>query len=206
MKKIFLSSIAKNVLDKFVVLLDKKPADYHVAFITNAADVYEEKDRFYIEESRNKLKELKFNIHEIDIRNKNEKQLKRELENIDIIFIAGGNTFYLLEKVLESGLDKIIKKLVKKGTIYFGESAGAVLAGPNIKLVDTLDDPFKAPNLKTFKGLELINFIALPHFANPKYVERLRKILDKYGKKFEIVPITDYEAVWVEDNKITKII
>ena len=62
MKKIFLASIAESVLDKFVELLDKKPEKYHVAFIANAADVYEEKDRTFIIDSRNKLMELKFNI------------------------------------------------------------------------------------------------------------------------------------------------
>lgn len=205
MKKIFLTSIAKNVLDKFVGLLDKKPKDYHVAFIANGADVYAKKDRFYINESRNKLLELGFNIYEIDIRNKNKEQLEEELEDIDIIFIAGGNTFYLLEKVLESGLDKVIKKLVDKGVIYFGESAGAVLAGPNIKLVDTLDDPGKAPNLKTFRGLGLVDFIALPHFENPKYGLKLENIHKKYNKKFKIIPLTDFEAIWVEGNKIRKI-
>ena len=47
-------------------------------------------------------------------------QFNNELakEDIDVIFIAGGNTFYLLEKVVESGFFELVKELVGKGVIY----------------------------------------------------------------------------------------
>jgi len=161
MKRLYLTSVAYKVLDKFVEMLDCPPSNLTVAFIPTAADIYE--DKSFVEEDKNKLIDLEFKVIEINIAGKTKEILKEQLQKVDIIFVAGGNAFYLLKKALDSGFDKIVKKLVKEGKYYIGSSAGSVLAGLTLEPVKSLDDPSKAPNLKSFEGLKLINKIILPH-------------------------------------------
>src|SRR3989344_1822348 len=48
------------------------------------------------------MKELGFNVEEIDIEGKNKNLLMKLFENKDIIFVEGGNTFYLLKAIRQS--------------------------------------------------------------------------------------------------------
>lgn len=201
MKKLFLTSVACNVLDKFVELLDCPPSELTVAFIPTAADVYENKS--FVDNDRNKLSELGFKILDVNINGKTEEILQEQLKDVDIIFVAGGNTFYLLEKTIASGFDKIVKNLIKNGKYYIGSSAGSVLAGLTIEPVKLLDNPSKAPNLKSFDGLKLIDKIILPHYGNEKYQDKINQILADYSDvQKNIIKLTDNQAAVIEDEKL----
>ena len=199
MKKLFLASVVANTIEKFIEILLKSPDKLKVAFIPTAADPY--KDKWFIEEDRNKLKEKGFNVKDVDIKGKTEQELLQELKDTDIIFVAGGNTFYLLEKARESGFDRIAKEFVEKGVIYVGSSAGATLVGPNIEPVKPFDDPSEAPSLKSFEGLSFVDFIVLPHLEE-KNKQQYETVIKEYESKYKIIPLTNYEAVLVEDENI----
>ena len=199
MKKLFLASIVSNTIEKLIEILPESPDKLAVAFIPTAADPY--KDKWFVDEDRNKLKEKGFSVKDVDINGKTEQELLEELKDADIIFVAGGNTFYLLEKARESGFDKIVKELVQKGVIYVGSSAGATLAGPNIEPVKPFDDPSEAPSLKSFDGLNLVDFIILPHFEE-KNKKEYGEIIREYSEKgYKLITLTDNQAVVVEDEE-----
>ena len=105
--------ITKNNIDHF---LPKKITDCKIAYITTASKKVD--DTSYIERHKQKMNELNFSYTEIDIADKNEAQLSSILTGYDIIFVEGGNTFYLLKSVHESGFDKVMKDLVSKGVVY----------------------------------------------------------------------------------------
>ncbi len=196
MKRLYLTSVR---IDKLVELLPSRPEELKLAYIPTAADPYE--DKWFIEADRKNLKELAFEFTEVDLKGQTEETLFETLSRFDIIFVSGGNTFYLLEKVRESGFDKIIGKLLDKGAIYVGASAGATLAGPDISPVADLDDPSKA-KLENTKGLVLVNFVILPYYGKEKYMSRYQGIIDEYKDKFKLKTLTDDQAVWVENNSI----
>jgi peptidase E len=56
MNKLFLASVACNVLDRFIDVLDCDPSRLKVAFIPTAGDIYENKK--FLDDDRNKLLEL----------------------------------------------------------------------------------------------------------------------------------------------------
>jgi len=199
MKKLFLASIVSNTIEKLIEILPGSSDKLAVAFIPTAADPYE--DKWFIDEDRDKLKEKGFNVKDVDIKGKTEQELLEELKDVDIIFVAGGNTFYLLEKSRESGFDKIVKELIQKGVIYVGSSAGATLAGPDIEPIKTLDDPSKAPSLKSFNGLNLVDFIILPHFEEKNRKEYGEIIRENSEKGYKLIILTDNQAVVVEDEE-----
>src|SRR3989344_5836196 len=137
MKKLFLTSYSSLVLDKIVDILPAKPELLKLAFIPTARDPYHITAK--VDPEKEKLKSMGFSIKTVDLKNKSKEQLRKELENIDVIFVAGGNTFYLLEKTIESGFDSLLKELINNGVIYIGSSAGSVLVGPDIDITRELD-------------------------------------------------------------------
>lgn len=201
MKKLFLASIACNVLDKFVEIFNCSPQNLKVAFITTAANVYENK--LFLDDDRNKLLKLWFKVFDIDIADKNEQILEKQFKDIDIIFVAWGNTFYLLEKIFDSGFDKIIKEFINNSKYYIGSSAGSVIAGSSIEIIKWIDNLSKTSNLESFEGLNLINKIILPHYGNKKYQEKINQTLKNYSDfENDIIKLNDNQAIIVIDNEI----
>jgi len=190
---IFLTSQASKVLDKIVPMLEKTASEMSVAFIPTAGDVYGDV-KPWMYEDRGKLVELGFKVIDFNISGKTEKEVKEVLESVDVIFIAGGNTFYLLERMRQCGADKIIKELVQNGKIYIGSSAGSCVAGPNIEPIAVFDDP-SVVQLKSTEGLGLVDFVVLPHADNPKYAEIQEKVMKDFREKYNIKKITDEE--WI---------
>ncbi len=187
------------VMDKVVEKLQVPPQSLKLAFIPTARDPYHIAAE--TEPEKEKLLSLGFQVIVVDIKNKSKEQLSKELQGVDILFVAGENIFYLLEKTRESGFDEIIKELVEKGVIYVGASAGSMLVGPDIEIAKELDDPSVSPKLKSTNGLGLVDFIILPHSGTGAYGEQVKKVYEKWkDSEYTIIPISDHQAVYVEDN------
>lgn len=197
MKKLFLTSIGLSALAQF---LGKPTKGLKLIYVSTAANPY--KDRWWLDLDRDVLKKLDFNFIELDIADKTKKELKEIFKDPDVIFIAGGNTFYLLEKVQISGFDKIVKELVNKGVVYVGSSAGASLSAPDISPIALVDDPKEAPNLKSTKSLGLVDFLVVPHFDGEKFKKGNQEIFRKYKDKLKLIPLDNDQAVLVEGDKI----
>lgn len=175
-----------------------KPADkVRVANIITAGNLKE--DKSYIEQETTLLKEVGFNVEDIDIVGKNEKELFELLSPFDIVYVQGGNTFYLLDQMRRTGFVKIIKKLLHKGIVYVGVSAGSIVAGKTIKTASWAGDE-NVVNLKDLKGLGLVKFDLLVHYNS----ERAEVINQKSKReKKDIRIITDEQAIFVYGKKIT---
>lgn len=200
-KKLFLTSFTAYVVKELIKFLDKDPQDTTTAFIPTAADPYK-KNQWFVDEDKEALTKHGFNLSEVDIKNKTEKRLYGILSKFELIIVAGGNSFYLLEKSLESGFDKALRKLLSEGIVYVGGSAGAVIVGPSLEPVKTLDDPQQGKNLKNYNGMGIVDFVVLPHYGNPKYEARYKNIIrDKSLSNFKLIPLTNNQAIEVRGDK-----
>jgi dipeptidase E len=85
------------------------------------------------------------------------------VERAAAIFVGGGNTFRLLDRLLRAGLIEPIRRAVGAGTPYLGASAGSNVAGPTIRT--TNDMPIVRP--ATFAALGLVDFQINPHYLDP---------------------------------------
>ncbi|MGI8419802.1 MAG: Type 1 glutamine amidotransferase-like domain-containing protein [Candidatus Levyibacteriota bacterium] len=196
--KIYLTSVAANVLDKIVPLLDSSPKKLKVAFIPTASDIY--KSTPWLDADKNKLKELGFKVKDIDLKNKTKELLLQEFSDMDIIFVAGGNTSYLLEQAQKSGFMDIAGELVDKGVIYIGSSAGSLLASPTIEMDKIYDDGEFGKVLYSYKGLGFMDFVVLPHADNPNYTPYLKKVFEKYGNKYDLRTLNDNQFIEITNN------
>jgi len=84
----------------------------------------------------------------------------KALEKCDAVFVGGGNTYALLDRVRESGLLPAIRERAQYGMPYAGSSAGANLAGPTIL---TTND-WNIVALSAFGALRLVPFNINPHY------------------------------------------
>ena len=54
------------------------------------------------------------------------------LDDYDIIYMMGGNTFYLLDTIRKYNFDKDIISFLEKGKLYIGSSAGSEILGNSV--------------------------------------------------------------------------
>ena len=101
MSSILLASDASAIIEKAV-------KGGNLAFIPTAADLHETK--WWIKEDKIKLTAKGFDLTEIDLK---QKISLKNFKDFNAIYVAGGNSFYLLQKMKESGFSKIINKLIK---------------------------------------------------------------------------------------------
>jgi dipeptidase E len=174
------------------------PSEITVAFVPTAGDPYE--NPTFVDNDRQKLREMGFQLREFDIKNKNPQKLKQDLENVNMLYVAGGNTFYLLEKIRSCGLDLLLPELLDQGMLYVGASAGAVVVGPDLEPIKLLDEPEKAPTLQSTKALGLVPFIMLPHYSKEKDAEVYNKIEKDFREQYEIIMFTDQQAIVIADG------
>lgn len=197
MKLILLSSnneIIKNYLKK-----GKK-----VGFIPTASEL--DKDRWYMEKDRDKLLKMGYIIENIEVTSESTEQIKYKINSSDALFIAGGNSYYLLQQLKQKDVITTIVEFINSNKLYIGASAGSVIACPTIEVIEDMDNPKEAPLLKSFEALNVIDFYILPHYnSKEKYTLKADLIAKKYSK-LEFLKIRDNQAIIVTDRNEYKIV
>ena len=78
-------------------------------------------------------------FHEMGIKNVRFVDIEFEepntLRQSDVIYLNGGNPFYLLHHLKRSGADTIIREFVENGGLLIGVSTSSIVLGPDIKIV-----------------------------------------------------------------------
>lgn len=202
--KLFLTSMnmTGELTKPFLELVGKGPNTIKMALIENAADLYKEEKRDFLVRARADLESLGFQLENIDLKEYKHKpeELYQKLSNFDVIWVGGGNVYYLRWLFKETGFDKIIQKLLENGVVYAGGSAGAIVAGPTLKCFSMVDDTKQVPEYIQ-EGLGLTDIIIIPHWENPKYQTELLKIKQALGQEFsKIITLTDNQALVVQNN------
>lgn len=189
------SSGMTGTKEEILSVLQKPPDKVRVAHIITASKV--EEDTSFVDKDRKLMQEAGFNVEDIDIEGKNRNQLMKLLEVVDIIYVQGGNTFYLLLQMRKSGFNKIIRKLLRKGIIYIGVSAGSVVAGATIETASWKTDKDKF-GLINLKGLKLVKLNIFVHYK-PEYEEMIKQKSKRVKNKLRI--LTDEQALFVFGKK-----
>jgi len=198
--KLFLSSagLKPEFKEDFFKLLGKDPKQCKVAFIATAADP--EPSKAFVKWSTDQIEEVGMSWYEVDLKGKDKADLRIELAPADIIWVNGGNTFYLLDHARKSGFDKVVKELLFDGKLYYGVSAGSYLVCPTIEAArwKRLDDR-NVVHMTDFTSLGLVDFLIIAH-----YEEKWREAVENGVKSTDlpVAVLTDQQAVMIDDDKI----
>ena len=196
MKKLLLTSTFQKVADQLLKILPKSPSEMKVAFVPTAADPYEAKP--WLVADRQKLVDLGFNVVDIPLKDQTKESLESVLNSVDLIFVGGGNTFYLLDQARKSGFADLAPKIVEKGVIYVGSSAGSYLVCPSIEAGGWKNQDKNFVGLKDLEGLSLVPFILFAHYKF-EYNDLLKTEIPR--TKYEVKILNDNQAILVLGDK-----
>ena len=181
--------------------LDKNTESKKILFIPTATNVDEYKK--YIHLTQKVFEDFGYEVENFDVSIFSEEIAKEKLSEAKIVFISGGNTFYLLQELKRKNLITYLKERIENGLLYIGESAGSVIAAPDIEYASVIDDKTVATELDDYAGLNLIDFYIVPHFEEEPFVESSRNTVELYKDKLDLKLINNKEAILVENNNFT---
>ncbi len=162
LKNMLLTSSLYESIELVKKFLDKNTESKKILFIPTATNVDEYKK--YIHLTQKVFEDFGYEVENFDVSIFSEKTAKEKLSEAKIIFISGGNTFYLLQELKRKNLIPYLKERIENGLLYIGESAGSVIAAPDIEYASIVDDKTLATELDDYTGLNLVDFYIVPHF------------------------------------------
>ncbi|MFH0713534.1 MAG: Type 1 glutamine amidotransferase-like domain-containing protein [Candidatus Micrarchaeota archaeon] len=208
MSTILLTSagIASEIRSQFRDLLPKPAGEIKAVFITTGAyskplEMSDGKEPSWMTTDRQSLFDAGITqVEDLDIRDKTSTELEKILVDKDVIFVSGGNVFFLMHWVKKTGFDKLLYGLLKRGIVYVGSSGGTYLMCESLEMA-----LWKNPKRDTFglskkePGLAVVHFLISPHF-----VEKNKIIIDNASRStnFPIVALTDKQAVLVKGKTV----
>src|SRR3989338_3336774 len=119
----------------------------------------------YLERNRAFIKKEGYRSEELDLDGKNEDELHKILSKKELVYVEGGNSYYLLKSIRESGFEKVIKELLPKGLIYMGASAGSYVACPTIE-TSVWKSEHNRYGLTDFTAMNLVPFLLFVHYKS----------------------------------------
>lgn len=198
MFKILLTSngfFTDQIKQQFLQLIDDKFVNKKVTVITTASQ-QKQNNKFAIKAQEDLIR-MGFNqVDFTDI----EFDQPDTLQNYDVIYINGGNPFYLLYHLKKSGADLIIKRLAKQGVIFVGVSAGAMIFGKNIEVVRFFTPQMNDVKINDLSAIGLINTIIFPHYDREElFPDPLSRSIEDRLKVFE--SLTNYSVTRLKDDE-----
>ena len=193
---------SESIIQQYIYLYDQ---GLNKASIVVTADPdYREKD-WHAVRTKEILQSIGFYVDYFDI----EFNDSKELLKYDVIYFIGGNPFYLLNQINITHTDNVLKEALKLGKVISGASAGSIVLGTNISLIEEFDpqmnNEVKLINLSSV-GLTEINLC--PHYS--KFVGRYNNFEERICKvemhnKMRVTRINDGEALVIDDSSVIKI-
>ncbi len=141
-----------------------------------------------------------FSLHRFDPGEAN-----RRLASADGIFVGGGDTFWLLRELYETGQLGIIRQRVLDGVPYAGSSAGANIAGV---VIGTTND-FPVTDVPTRSALAILPVVINPHHpraddqaAHDGRAWKIRNYL-RFNPDERVLALGDRAMVLLRDGKLS---
>ena len=192
-------SISKALFD----LVGKKASDTVVAFIPTASNTEMGDKEWLIRDLTNVYRQGFKSISIVDISAVSENIWRPQLEEADVLFFNGGNTYHLMRWINQSGLVHMLPELLKT-KVYVGSSAGSMVTNPDLALrlsqIIYGDDMEESP----MDGLNYVDFYFLPHLNSSYYPVRMEETIKEVAKTLsrKIYALDDQSALKIVNGKV----
>lgn len=205
-----MNKLMVNALQK---LAGKPFKNLNGVFIPTAANA-EEGDKWWLIKDLENTQKLKFkSLDIIDIAALKPEWVEKRVKEADVIFVGGGNSFYLSYWMQKSGLMDLLPELLKT-RVYVGISAGSMAVTDSLRtssqvleksqLSDDEYDELGPEGQSSAKTAQLVDFVIRPHL-NSKWFPKIKlEFLSKIAKELSttMYAIDDQTAIVVIDDKI----
>ncbi len=187
----------EKIKNEFIKILNKSADQVRIIMCTFQRN---DEEKYYVNLSVEELLSLGIKIENLAIFDLAGEHSPLDLADFDMIYMAGGNTFHIMDKIRKLILVEMIKDFVARGGLYFGVSAGSIMAGPNIGIAAPWDD--NDIGLTDLEGFNFIDFAISPH-----YISEDNNLIKERQKELNIPVrlLTDQQAFLVKDGEITLI-
>jgi len=137
-------------------------------------------------------------INKIEMWTEKELLEKKQLDKYGGVFIGGGNTFYLLKELRESGFLSKLEKIIEKDIPVYGGSAGAIILGKSIIPAGFCD--LNEVKLKDLNGLNLIKGYDLWCHYKAKDNKDIQDYIKKHN--LELIALPENSGLIVTEKSI----
>lgn len=124
--------------------------------------------------------------------------VEKKISEADIIYMSGGDTTKLINKLKEYHIDKLLFKAAERGCVLSGISAGAIAISKS-GLSDYQITQNISNNYTFTEGLGILDIDICPHADDIKRQEDLKTSLKNTKKK--VLALENGTALKVEDEK-----
>lgn len=195
-------------------LVGKKPSETEIAFIPTAA-LIDRSDKEWLIKDLYRIHERGYQVDIIELTALSPDEIQAALTNSDVIFVGGGNSFYLSYWMQKSGLFEILPELLKT-RVYAGISAGSMITGQSLALASqVLNNPqmfvdndyydeVGPKGQSSAETLKFVDFIFRPHLNSRSFtlvrVDELKKKAKGLG--WPVYALDDNSALKIVDGII----
>lgn len=205
--KLLLTSggITNDTLARELENLSGKPfPELKIGFIPSAAFGDPSQDKAWLIKDLYRLVERRASVAVISLADLTAQEIEQQLEPVDVVFVGGGQTFYLSWVMQQKGLSELLPRLLKT-KVYAGISAGSMIATSSLRTVsfavtqpDISDERLALLGPEGKSSAETLNFVS--------FMLRPHMNLDKPNNKITFdmvqaaVDATGISAYALDDN------
>jgi dipeptidase E len=137
-------------------------------------------------------------MENFDIEGKTNEEINALFKDKNVVHIEGGNTFYLLKAIRETGFADILKELLDEGRVYIGTSAGSYVMCPTIEVSNWNPDGKDRFGITDFTALNYVPFVLKVH-----YTDEMKGLVSEKVKtlKYPIHILKDGQGMFCEDGR-----
>ncbi len=129
-----------------------------------------------------------------------DKQAPELLFDYDVVEFIGGNPYYLLDVLRKTNSKPVLSELAKN-KILIAWSAGAIVMGNSLELIDMYTPEMNFMNLADLSGMRIADVDILPHYS--KFLRRFDRFEEKckeYEQKYNtnVIRLNDGDGIVIE--------
>lgn len=137
---------------------------------------------------------------------------EKDLEKYSLIYIGGGNTYKLLNGIKTTEIYDKLNKYIKNDGIIYGSSAGTVIFGKDINIIEIMDK--NEVNITDTKGFNYLNNTSIfVHYTNYRsklteeenktLTEKYTNFITKYTNNNEkVIAIPEEDTIFFDGKNI----
>lgn len=195
----------KSIQKALEDLIGKPISESSVAFIPTAAHGVPG-DKNWLVQELNVARDLGWKTFDLlELTAVTPEELRERLEAVDVIHMNGGNSYFLMNRIIGSGLEKILPELLKT-KVYVSSSAGGVITSKYYpgNLAEAYDETPRVEQGTVDHGLGLVDFVVKAHLNAAYFSHRTLEWYDKVTKDIAapVYAIDDDTALKVVDGKV----